>query len=71
MHNKLKKLNRWDNILNLVFILLLIVVILLYIKGLEVNSSYIILVFGLINMARSLINKSYSDFCREIMNNEN
>ncbi|TYB30898.1 MAG: DUF4181 domain-containing protein [Candidatus Mcinerneyibacterium aminivorans] len=70
MNDKLKKLNRWDNILNLVFIVLLIVVIVLYLRNFEVNSSYLILVFGLINMARSFISKKYSDLCKNFMKNK-
>ncbi len=67
MDNKLKKLDLWDNILNIIFIILLITVVVLYLKGYEVNSAYIVLVFGAINMARSFISKNYSDLCEDIL----
>ena len=70
MKNKLEKLDLWDNILNIVFIVLLIAVVVLYIKGYEINSAYIVLVFGIINMARSFISKNYSDLCENILDNK-
>lgn len=70
MDEKFRKLNIWDNILNIIFIILLIAVVILYLKGYEVNPAYVILVFGLINIGRSSISKSYSDICKDLLNKE-